>query len=721
MSSIVLPAMVLQTAGQWPPARDGHPAGTAEVGSWSVDREIVASTLPGNIRARTGLSVGTGSATIGQATTPLTPWAKDPKQRVAAGTRAKLVAETPSGLLSIGSWVTGETTGSLLSAEVGVALIEAQAAGKRGRNALRPGLPTDPGVLVASLARECGFHAVPPAVAGALWSWPVAYGVDQHDAGTALIEAGNPVWSTLSGALGASGVVSHAGAGNWPSSVYVTANIAPGDAVNWTTFQFGDLGPVGCNVAVAPWSRAIAVRVGAGAQVHGTWPAGTPDPLWPSRIQLEIKTTRNASTGRWTGITVRVRASRTSPWSAPVTASGTATTVGTTFSVLSPGVAVSGVQVTTTPDNPALYEPPTANIEPLGGAATGGVPRWVEAATSPWDAIQAICGAHLAAGWVDRTGRFTAKGRQHLAGLGTIAQTVTLEDRVEDLAWSIDPADTGDRLEVTYRSGGLVAPPGTAATVWSASEKLYIDPGRSIELEIPLEGPVDLVQQWIHAALIPPGTNIDTYPHCIFSAMTAESGGSAIHVLSFEFHTRRVSAGMATVTILNKSAGRAWLVDANGAACVIVKGVGLTKYDVSQVASRGVSADLAVSTVTVDLGHWASTTAMAEEITDWIWGRMSTPSWKAGSVRVLLDLSLDIGQVVRLEHPDTGLSVKAFITRVSYAGSPGEIAQTLDVVLIPPTWSEFDTAWAGRTWAQFDALWAGQTWSEFDAVPLTTP
>jgi hypothetical protein len=73
-----LPEVFLGLVGsQWPPARGDIPAGTAEVGSWSVTRQLTGSALPGQVRAVAGHSIAAGSVSFPQPDgAPLSPWGR---------------------------------------------------------------------------------------------------------------------------------------------------------------------------------------------------------------------------------------------------------------------------------------------------------------------------------------------------------------------------------------------------------------------------------------------------------------------------------------------------------------------------------------------------------------------------------------------------------------------------------------------------------------------
>lgn len=714
MSHTILPAIILALSGTWPPARNGRPAGVSEVGAFSYEREIVGSTLPGNVRARTGLSVGSGSATVAQEPDAgLTPWAQDPGKRVAAGVLATLYAETPTGSEPMGSWVTAETSGSPLSPEVSVALLERQSPGKRGAHTVAHGQSTDPGALAADLARQCGFLSVPPPAAGALAALPISYGVDIPDAGAIIPDLAIPAWGTASGALGASGVRAHfPNAPSLPPTFCVTLN-ASTDTIGWVEFLFTTFVANGGYVRISPWSRQIEVKLGGSAVSSGTW-AGSPDAVWSKRVQVEISVNR-AGDGMMNFLGARARTGPGAPWSAQVTATGSSYDVAV-FSILSNQVSISGIQLTTSADAPGLYSAPMASIVPLAEPGVT-VSRWMPHDLSPWDALQALVGANLAAAWVTRAGTLVCRDRNYLAGQSPSIETVDLATRAEDLPWSIDPADVADRLEVTYSPGGAVANPGVASNVFTLGEVISIPAGGTVEILVPLEGPCVPIESWDHAAFVPPGSAVASWPKSIYSTMTAPSGGSPINVMLTEIRVIRVNSGAVTIRVTNRHSSTAWLVDAAGQPCLILQALDAIRYDTPASITRGELSEAAANSATVELAHWVQSASAAESVADYTWGRLSSPAWKAGSVRVVPSWTTDLGQIVQLQHPASSLDVRALVTKVVVSGQPGEVTQLLDLVLLPPTWADFDAAWAGKTWTAFDALWAGQQWPAFDLNP----
>lgn len=126
----IVPEVFLGLTGSaWPPARDDLPAGTARVGSWSVDRQLTGSSLPGQVRGASGFSIATASASFPQPEgAPLSPWGTG-ALALGAGGSCSLYAshDGPGAGLSLGSFVVAPISGSNVSNAVSLDLDESSA------------------------------------------------------------------------------------------------------------------------------------------------------------------------------------------------------------------------------------------------------------------------------------------------------------------------------------------------------------------------------------------------------------------------------------------------------------------------------------------------------------------------------------------------------------------------------------------------------------------
>ena len=160
-----VPEVFLRVEGsQWPPARDGVPAGTAVAGAWSVDRSITGGNLPGQVRGPSGFSVATGSVAIAQPSgAPLSPWARG-GLNVSPGGQCKLYASHDGArgtLLQLGAFViapiSGANTTNVLNLELEESSVKLQRPFTRRWN-YNPELPKmDVSEILRAIARDAGF------------------------------------------------------------------------------------------------------------------------------------------------------------------------------------------------------------------------------------------------------------------------------------------------------------------------------------------------------------------------------------------------------------------------------------------------------------------------------------------------------------------------------------------------------------------------------------
>lgn len=354
------------------------------------------------------------------------------------------------------------------------------------------------------------------------------------------------------------------------------------------------------------------------------------------------------------------------------------------------------------------------DIQPLGGLLPA---PWIPGDTDAWTGIQDICAAWLGAAWVTADGVLIVRSRDYLSAAGSVGIPVDVGTSVENLAWSLDPDDTADRLEITYAPAGQAVSASPMPTAWSASDPVSIAPGASVDVVADLDRySVANTTTWADI------TNVaDVTPHNAKSifAIGAKLDGTDPRPGVVTVTSRQVSAGRVVITLTNTSNTTLYTVDGTGQACLLLR-CPTAPQETTATIERGAAADEATSPLSIDLGKLVQRAQDAEEIADFIWPRVSVPAWKASSVRIRLDWEIDLGDILLLSHERSDLTAKALVTKVAFDGSPGEVQQTLDLVLLATTWGAFDRTWAGLTWDDFDAAWAGATWDDFDADPTST-
>jgi hypothetical protein len=744
--------------GQTPPSlivptvrlsADGSPwLADAAVLSWSVDRELVASTVPGNIRSRNGLSIGAASVTVRPAT-EVTPWSANPESRVLNDDSVlSLYVEADDGdTYPLGAWVLNPTAGSLLGREVSMELLEAQYAGRRTPQALRTytgdvfgaDAPVDPAWMLGELATQAGFPPVPPPVPSALVSLPL-YGAGEPVSTAYTAVPTVTGWEILPG-----DVAIGPGNGSEVSLVSITGSpLTDAISTHYAVFiTVNVVGTVHLIDTVQGWhvrivndpdtaTHTVAVSNTAGPVGVPVTFAGQQSADWPTRVQVKLERYRGSAPDVWSYTSACARSGADAAWSGWAEDDTDFTPAGTFEQIyVIGGVEIPSFGMTTTPgqftalqittdDDPNLWLPAKAHLQPLNGDM--GLP-WVPAGLDAWTAIQDICSAWLAAAILGRDGLLRILTRDDLAGVGTAGVPTDIGREWTDLPWVLDPEDTADRLEVTFTPPAIAeAKVGTstaAPEAWRAPDVIHLLPGASATIHATLENraAVGIFRRFIVPSSTPgpmwsTSSFVTAYPN-------AEGTGTLIDPDYLRADVTQTSATSATINLRNASTSSAYLVTSAGEPSLILRARRVATYETPQVLERGVLAEEATRPLQVDLTPYVQSESEAREIADYLWSRVSAAApWKASGVQCRLDWSHDLGRVLRLTEAGSGLQTKALITKLPLAGNPGEITQHLDLVLLPWTWADFDDTYAADTWTTWDAIWAGRTWDDFDADPL---
>lgn len=684
------------------PICDGLPIGTGRVDDFSVEREIVAANLPGQVRARSGFSIGDARAVVAQAKgRPVAPWARADR-RVEAGAECLLYAqdEASGERWPLGAWQVKEPSGSLSSAQVSVQLIESQYAGRKTDARLPVTRDVDPAWIVDQLARQAGFHSTPPVGGKVLYSIPLCGGLAMSAPIGQSVDT--PVgsgasWSTATGipGLASADVLPSWGArANWPLSLAV--NIAGDVTLRFEEFSNGfevriAEGTISARVIAGTWSTAQAITAGL-------------DPNWPTRVEVLI-----AKAGAT--FTIRARSSLTGPLTAGITVTPAMTpSVLFTLSVAALDGSISGIAIGS---GWGLWAAPNACMSLMGGRVDC---PWIPGGGDVWSALQSTLDAYCGAGWVSLDGMLMVLNRHELAGSGRPKTLVSVDERVEDLAWSLDADDYADRLEVTWWP---VTWPDEFEDVpeWGVGDKLHVPAGRSVTVEVDLDAYVQHLAPWY-----PIDTPIVDMPEAYseWDANTASDGTGSQIVAGVTVSNDHTSPSSVRVTVTNSTAADAWMVGFDGNPSMILRGSGRASQDSGQVIEYGVGDADAKSPLSIDLGKHVQDRATAEALAGHLWGRVNRARYRLNGVRMPLDWSRDLGDVLTLVHPESDLSANVLVVRDSKAGGSGEIAQVCDLILLPPTLDDFAATWNGRTLDDVAAAWSGQNLAAFAADPLKT-
>ena len=370
------------------------------------------------------------------------------------------------------------------------------------------------------------------------------------------------------------------------------------------------------------------------------------------------------------------------------------------------GSAVSGLQVATS-DDPGLWATPTARIPLIGGKVAA---PWLPDGADVWTALQDVVGAYAGACWTNADGVLTVLNRTELAGVNRPKTLVDVDTEAEDVVWNLSTEDAADRLEVTWWP---VSWPDewSDPPEWPVGDKISVPAGESLTVEVDLGGYVETLAGWTSYAA-GDGTSSE------WEANTAENGTGAEVTSGIAVTNDRLSPSRVRVTVRNSTSGTVWMVDGDGAPAMILRGTRQAAQDTPRVITYGATEVTAQQTVQVDLGKTVQDAATAAQLAAYIWARVRVPRYTVGSLRLPLDWTRDLGQILALEHPASGMSVHALVTRISLDAGPGAVNQLLDLVILPPTFDDLDATWKGSTSAAFDAAWFGRNGADFDRTPL---
>lgn len=715
----------------------------AAVSSWSVDRRLVASVIPGTIRQANGLSVGAASVSVINTESRVTPWSTDPARLVRTDLPAgRLEVVDGDETLPLGAWVLNPVTGALSSREVDVDLLEAQYAGKQRPQRLpaysaepfNPDSPVDPVWAIARLAEAAGFPATPPPVESAFLALPL----DGSFMATVGAETYSPTGETPGWTLLPDGTVG--GESGTTASMTASADI-DGTPIN-DLFRSGRYAYFTLNVSgaayltdfVGGWQIKIVNDATTGTHTFGVCHNGTGafastpftpslDPDWPDRVQVRLSRTWDDATGRWSNTYGNARSSASAAWSAEVSGTGAfAPIAGFELFLVFAGTDLpdggivgaapgqfSGLQVTRS-DDPELWLPAKAQLKPLG--ADMGLP-WVPPEMDTWTAIQNLCSAWLAAAILDSDGMLRVLSKDDLAGVAA-GVPIVVDDDLEDLPWTSDPNDKHDRLEVTYAAtlirNAEVGTTKLAPEAWRAEDVIHVPAGATVTIDAALE---DRGAVGIFSKFTIPGSESSAWQSQTSNVSvygTPDGTGDPIPVEQIAIQADQTSATTARITYVNRSGASHYLVtdadlaEGGGEPSLILRARSVATYTPNLLA-RGKSVDDATNPLAVDLTPWVQRAQDAEAIANYLWGRLSGRAWKVESVKCRLDWTLDIGQIRTLTHPDSDLESKVLIAAVKYDGKPGQITQSLDLVLVPWTYADFSAAWAAvdpaSTYADF--------------------
>lgn len=331
-----------------------------QVASWSTTREIAASSLPGQVRAKTGLSVGTGKALIKRDPDDF-PWKKRAVYELTGQAAQLLIAPENCTKVPTGQFQVAEISGDISTLGVQVDLDERTIEG-RDKAANVSGwswldvvsqsddtLNVDPSWWISELAKQIGYGT--GATPGQDGYTPIldvpmqgSY-LAAHPRGVEFFAATDLTWGQLDGGLIAMQQISAPSAAEIRyklkqmivSSVIITVDVRDTFRFLWAsdTTQGQVWFEVTSRAGFGDWlSETSSLRRQVDLTVRSRGTTGTTNtattttfdlPLVddrPEGIQVQFEVL-SADGINWTGARARVARSATAPWSAWVTHTAT--------------------------------------------------------------------------------------------------------------------------------------------------------------------------------------------------------------------------------------------------------------------------------------------------------------------------------------------------------------------------------------------------------------
>lgn len=740
--------------------------------SWESTREISSPSLPGQVRARTGLSVGTGKAVVKRDADDF-PWKKRDVEAL-SGSRAQILL-APEGREEIptGQFRVADVSGDLTTLGVAVDLDERQIEG----TSQAPGVlgeqwqsaeqfeagQGDPIWLIADLAEQMGYQPGPNVIPGAAGYSPLLdipfNGVltPRSPAGLDYSTTDTVGWGTSQGSVGLTTINDISVRADYgieqlvPEVFTITADTDDG----YLNIQLDDTettGQITIELRTVTGDSTVSVFIGSTGSngvANTNTNSGdldiTRNPDMPNRIQAEVTMGIASATG-YNSASVRVRR-RDGFWFGPYVHTMTnqlsrANTHNAEVTISRLGLGstgfVSNFSIVDHDTNSATVRDTLLStiggsqgriyLEPLIGTIRS---PWLDPDLSVWTTMQRIIEAWQGALITDVYGDLRVLNRLSLSGVNDLQgeQIIDVGLRFEDVPWVMNYTDQADRLVVKYRPVQIQEADPTQTslpTIYEFQDIIVARPGgNDAFFTLDYVYPVDL-------KLLPfVRKDSDDGIRHVWDAYRYNNGTGAHMAPGDDIGLRidRVTSSTWKVFIDNRTASPFHMVDNTGTPWLKIRSSYWLDQTQEQTLELGLPSTEARNPLEIDLGHYVQNAEDAQAIADYVWARVNQRSWRATTVNSIPDYRLDLGDVVELRHARTGIKSNALVSRVHLAGEPGQVVQRLDLVLLPPTWEDFDEAWANAvgtgpgglaTWDDFDALWAAYTWDDFDRTPTAT-
>lgn len=705
---------------------DGAGLVERECSSWRVSRSLSGGGLPGQVRAVSGSSVGSGSVTI--PVDPGSPW-----PGVTPGGPVEIDVTHDVETLVDGGMVGWREACRMRTRSVSwdswlspVRSVSLEDEVPRGPVVVPIDLErSDACCVVERAANAAGLRSTPPPAAsaaiavpmvGASWAergpdWVLTPGrFRSNSMGVAMLTDSNANHTPLP-VDPESGVFGLAPAGQLPAGFAVAFTVA--------LFSYEPDAPplfALARIGLSPTSTAIEVSAdGSGDTWLKIYPQGQPPVSFPLSGRLAVD-------GWPARIVVTWEASSSNTWSGDWRVYVNGEPVGSPYSystTLERGSGLRGVSQLRATEHSGLGGLQIGtSLDPLDYGLLGRETALVGASGSPleaiieptsgdaWAIIQDVARATLGAAWIDERGRLVYRGREALR-TGPVVAEVDALDRLEDIPGAVSLDEVADRVEVTYRPAVTAFSLLTDLTILDIDEVLAVNAGATVSITRDLDVAAARLGRWWRPWE-------DTSPPerwCRYAAWTAPPGesGSAPPSDALDVSARLITPTRIRITIRNTTSARLWVYRLVARADFTVRaGAAVT-------LAAGVSEREARNPLSLDLGAWVQSGETARAILAWLAGETSSPQPVLSDIRIDPDTDLMLGDtvLVRIDSmsgdPADAVTLKALISGVDLSHTPGDLSQSVSLTVLAMNVGDFNERFSGRTVADFNAEFAGMT------------
>jgi len=662
---------------------DGTPV-VVDASSWSVQRALSGTNIPGQVRAASGVGTTDGSVAFA-VDDNRTPWQAGPflpggKAAIDAAADADLPLSPIARLLVSELGLPGALTperNATLTEDLGAL---------RGQRVVLPvtlGLDTivigesqllDAAYLIDAAARAGGRYQTPPPTANTLVSVP-GNGSVQPDKGTLDWRSGAPLSSPFTFVTTSDGRTAMAGGVAYYTVPTITLAAGLSLYVYYTA-----VGGASFVLRLAQYGIAGTLTLSAaGARLGASATATMPEPPVDGRCEVQIQYVSTSVTQ------IRVRAADGGPWSAWVQANLGFTGNLSDYSIdlmtinaASNGTSAAiGVQLNAAED-PVAWTAPTARIAATGSLLTAVLPGDPQVA---WSLIGDVASSTFGAVWIDEAGVLRFVPKESLRGMTARGADIIAETDLADLSAYIGLDDVADRVEVSYQPPDVQTSTTGSITVWEATDAVQVGAGKTVTIYADLDGAADDLAPWLPLWTTSPAV---TQQSRWAAATSRDGGGTQPADTALSVSSTLVSPNRVRIQITNTTGSTLWTVDGNGNPTLTLRANVYATAGEAITISTGAPADTAVNPLSVDLGSWVQDADVAQSLLEWLDSMTSTPLPTLSDVQVVPDPTIRQGDVRVLRDPDhTGLVSKVLVAGVDIEYSGTELlSQTLKLVVL---------------------------------------